>query len=156
MNLPLHIWNKKIVSWVESNWWKPSKATKNSTVGWQGYGTRILGRAWFLFIAYLKKVKSMNSNHYMALLDRSSAEIKKKRPHMQEKKVLFHLGNPLYHKSMKTMVKLNESSFELLPHSRYSPDMAPSDYWPFVDLRKMLDWAPMKKWLQKMRSILRA
>ena len=33
--------------WVNSSWWKPSKATKNSTVGWQGYGIRILGRAWY-------------------------------------------------------------------------------------------------------------
>ena len=39
---------------------------------------------------------------------------------------------------MKTMVKLNELSFELLPHPPYSPDLAPSDYWLFADLKKML------------------
>ena len=43
-----------------------------------------------LFIDYLKKGKTVNSNYYMPLLDRLSAEIKKKRPHMQKKKVLFH------------------------------------------------------------------
>ena len=32
---------------------------------------------------------------------------------------------------MKTMVKLNELSFELLPHPPYSLDLAPSDYWLF-------------------------
>ena len=36
------------------------------------------------------------------------------------------------------MAKLNELSFELLPHPPYSPDLAPSDYWLFADLKKIL------------------
>ena len=36
------------------------------------------------------------------------------------------------------MVELNELSFELLPHPPYSPDLVPSNYWLFADLRKML------------------
>ena len=36
------------------------------------------------------------------------------------------------------MVKLNELRFDLLPHPPYSPDLFPSDYWLFADLRKML------------------
>ena len=36
------------------------------------------------------------------------------------------------------MAKLNELSFELLPHPPYSPDLAPGDYYLFADLRKML------------------
>ena len=39
---------------------------------------------------------------------------------------------------METIVKLNELSFELLPHLPYSPDLASSDYWLFADLKKML------------------
>ena len=38
---------KKIVRCVDISWWKPPKATKNSTVGCQGYGIRILKRAWY-------------------------------------------------------------------------------------------------------------
>ena len=74
----------------------------------------------------------------MALLDQLSVEIKKKRPHMKMKKVLLHEDNAPCHKSMKTMVKLNELSFELLPHPAYFPDLAPSDYWLFADLKRML------------------
>ena len=36
------------------------------------------------------------------------------------------------------MVKLNELSFELLPHPPYSPYLARSNYWLFADLKKML------------------
>ena len=39
---------------------------------------------------------------------------------------------------MKTMIKLNELSFDLFPHPPYSPDLAPSDYWLFIDLKKIL------------------
>ena len=39
---------------------------------------------------------------------------------------------------MKRMAKLNELGFDLLPHPPYSPDLAPSDYWLFADLKKML------------------
>ena len=36
------------------------------------------------------------------------------------------------------MVKLNELSFELVPHPPCSLDLAPSDYWLFADLKKIL------------------
>ena len=39
---------------------------------------------------------------------------------------------------MKTMGKLSELGYELLPHSLYSPGLALSDYWLFTDLKKML------------------
>ena len=46
-----------------------------------------------LFIDYLEKGKTINSDYYMALLNRLSTEIKKKRPHIQKKKVLFQQDN---------------------------------------------------------------
>ena len=36
------------------------------------------------------------------------------------------------------MAKLHELHFELLPHQPYSPDVAPSDYWLFANLKRML------------------
>ena len=94
--------------------------------------------AYGFFIDYLEKDKTINSDYYMALLDLLSAEIKKKWPHMQMKKVLFHQDNGPCQRSMKTMVKLNELSFGLLLYSPYSSNLATSDYWLFADLQKML------------------
>ena len=97
-----------------------------ASVFWEAHG--------ILFIDYLQKRKTINSNYYMALLDLLGVGIKKKRPLMQKEKVLFHQDNAPCHKSMKTMVKLNELSFELLTHPLYSPDLAPQRlltlYWP--------------------------
>ncbi len=43
-----------------------------------------------------------------------------------------------YHKSMKTIAKLNELGFRLLPCPSYCPDLGSSDSWLFVDLKNML------------------
>ena len=104
-----------------------------ASVFWDAHG--------ILFIYYLEKGKTINSDYYLLLwllLDRLSAEIKKKRPHMQKKKVLFHQENAPFHKSIKTMVKLNELSFELLPDPEYSLDLAPNDDSLFANLKTML------------------
>ncbi len=57
---------------------------------------------------------------------------------MKKKEVIFYEGNAPCHKSVKTMAKLNELVFSLLPQPPYSPDLAFSDYWLFVDPNKML------------------
>ena len=36
------------------------------------------------------------------------------------------------------MPKLHEFYFKLLPHPSYSPDLAPSDYYLFAGLKRML------------------
>ena len=57
---------------------------------------------------------------------------------MKKKKVLFHQVNAPCHKPITTMAKLHELYFKLLPHPPYSPDLAPSDYWLFAHLKRML------------------
>ena len=64
-------------------------------------------------------------------------EIAKKRPQMK-KKVLFLQGNEACHKLIAMMAKLHELHFVLLLHPPYSLDVAPSDYWLFADLKRML------------------
>ena len=57
---------------------------------------------------------------------------------MKKEQIIFQQDNAPCHKSMKTMAKLSELGYELLPHPPYFPDLAPSDYWLFADLKKML------------------
>ena len=69
---------------------------------------------------------------------RLKEEIAKKRPQMKKKKVLFHQDNAPCQKSIATMAKLHELHLELLLHTPYSPDLAPSNYWLYADLKRML------------------
>ena len=91
-----------------------------------------------LVIDYLEKGRTVNSKYYIALLVYLKEEITKKQPQMKKQKVLFHQDNTPCHKLIATMAKLHELHFELLPHPPYSPDLAPSNYWLFADLKRML------------------
>ena len=61
-----------------------------------------------LLIDFFPKGQTINSDYYIALLDRLEDAIKKKRPHMAKKKPLFQQDNTPVHKSMKTMVKFSD------------------------------------------------
>ena len=101
-----------------------------ASVFWDAHG--------IIYIEYLEKGKYINSDYYIELLVRLKDEIAKKQPHMKKKKIIFHHDNAPCYKSMKTMAKLSELGYELLSHPPYSPDLAPSEYWLFADLKKML------------------
>jgi len=78
----------------------------------------------------LQKDKTITGEYYTTLLDRLKEELKKKRPRLARKKVLFHQDNAPSHKSTFAMAKLHELGYELIPHPPYSPDLAPCDFFP--------------------------
>ncbi|KYN28021.1 Presenilins-associated rhomboid-like protein, mitochondrial [Trachymyrmex cornetzi] len=57
---------------------------------------------------------------------------------MTKKKVLYHHDNAPSHTSLKAMVKLDQLRFKLVAHPPYSPDLAPSDYYLFPNLKRWL------------------
>ena len=99
-----------------------------ASVFWDAHG--------IIFIDYLEKGKTITGAYYSALLYQLKDENKKKRPHLQKKKILFHHDNAPAHTSTIAQAKLHELKFELLPHPPYSPDLAPSDYYLFGNLKK--------------------
>ena len=52
------------------------------------------------------------------------------------KGVLFHQDNAPAHKSVVAMVAVRDCGFELVDHLPYSPDLAPSDYYLFPNMKK--------------------
>jgi len=108
----------------------PSAGKVMASVFWDARG--------IIFIDYLQKGRTINGEYYANLLQRLGDEIKEQRPHVAKKKVLFHQDNAPVHTSIIAMAKINELKFELLPHAPYSPDLAPSDYFLFPNLKKWL------------------
>ncbi|KAF7276520.1 hypothetical protein GWI33_010165 [Rhynchophorus ferrugineus] len=89
-------------------------------------------KTWFdvdFLDTYFEKGRTINSDSYITLLDHLKEEIAEQRPHSNKNKVLVHQDNTPCHRSMKTMAKIHELVFELLPHPPYSPDLAPSYYF---------------------------
>ena len=91
------------------------------------------------FIDYLEKRRTINSEYYIVLLVNLKEEIaKKKQPQMKKKNMHFQQENAPCHKSIAVMAELQELNFQLLPHSIFYPDLAPSDYWLIPDFKRML------------------
>ncbi|XP_053949369.1 histone-lysine N-methyltransferase SETMAR-like [Anastrepha ludens] len=129
--------NKQSADWLEAGQSRPKRPKTHQSAGkvlasifWDACGV--------IFIDYLEKGKTVTGEYYASFLDRLNDETKKKRHPLAKKKVLFHQGISPAHKSTNAMAKLHE----LLPHPPYSPDLAPSDYWLFKNL---------KRWLQGQR-----
>lgn len=123
--------------WTSPNERAPKKAKTvrsagkiMATVFWDSKG--------IILIDYLEKGKTITGQYYADLLDRFNAKLKEKRPHLSKKKVLFHHDNAPAHSSAISTAKLVELRYELLPHPPYSPDLAPSDFFLFPNLKKWL------------------
>ena len=69
---------------------------------------------------------------------KSSTRDISKRPGKLTKGVLFHQDNAPAHKSVVAMVAVCDSGFDMVDHPPYSPDLAPSDYFLFPNMKKHL------------------
>lgn len=123
--------------WIEAGKSAPKKAKVVPSAG-KVMATVFWDYKGVLLIDYLAKGKTINSDYYCNLLDKLDPIIGDKRPGLQKKKIIFHQDNARVHTSFKTMSKFNELSYELLEHPAYSPDLAPSDYYLFTNLKKFL------------------
>ena len=64
--------------------------------------------------------------------------IKEKRRGKLSRKMLLLHDNALVHTAAISLTVIKECGFQLLPHPPYSPDLAPSDFFLFQQLKKHL------------------
>ena len=91
-----------------------------------------------IFANYFEKGRTITGQLYADLLGRFEAELTKKRPHLANKKVLFHHDNAPAHSCAIATAKLAELRYALLPHPPYSADLAPCDFFLFPNMKKWL------------------
>lgn len=101
-----------------------------ATVFWDSEG--------ILLINYKDKGVSITGNYYASILEQLKEAIKEKRRGKLTKGILLLHDNAPVHKCHVAMAALQKVGFEILPHPPYSPDLAPSDYYLFPNLKKEL------------------
>jgi len=87
-----------------------------------------------LFIDYLPKGQTINSEYYSSLLVQLKNILKEKRRGKFTKGFLFLHNAPAY-QALATQ-KMAHLGFQCLDHPPYSPDLAPLDYHLFSGLKK--------------------
>jgi len=97
-----------------------------------------LGSRRHPLIDYLPKGQTINAEYYLSLLVQLKDILKGKRCGKVTKGILFLHDNAPAHRSLVSQKKLAHLDFQCLDHPPYSPDLAPSDYHLFPELKKQL------------------
>ena len=85
--------------------------------------------------------KPNNLFQHRSQLDQLKAALYYKRPELVNKKcIIFHQDPARPYVSLMTMQKLLQCGWEILIHSSYSPDIAPSDVQLFLVFTKFSTW----------------
>jgi len=91
-----------------------------------------------LLVDYLPEGSSITGQYFANLFDQLKEAIKTKRRGKLTKEILFLQDNAPTQTSNVVAAKLNTLGFQLVHHPPYSPDLAPSDYYLFPNLKKHL------------------
>jgi len=89
-----------------------------------------------LYTEFLTKRSTVNSDRYRATLRSLKQHICRIRP--ERNTFLLHHDNARPHCNAKTQDTMTSLKFTVVPHTPYSPDLAPSDFWLFPKLKEML------------------
>lgn len=113
---------------------------KAQKLAWKVLESILWDARGIILIDYLEKGKSVTIEYHAALLDRLNQEIKKKRLHMAKKKCAVSPRQcPVSH-IHENDGKIEWNKVRPSYNFPYSPDLSPSDYYLFLNL---------KIWLQK-------
>ena len=80
--------------------------------------------------------KTITGVYYANLLDQLRTAIHEKCRGKLSKSVLLQLDNARVHTCKVAMDAVEQNGYELIPHPAYSPDLAPSDFFLFPNLKK--------------------
>ena len=87
---------------------------------------------------YLHKGETVTGNYYAGVLGRLHAALDQKRQAKHKRKSLLLQDNAPAHTSQVAMAAATEAGIEILDHPPYSPDLAPSDFFLFKNMKKPL------------------
>ena len=107
---------------------QPSAGKVMATVFWDAQGIMMLD--------FLAKKCTITVAYYANLLDQLRSVIHEKRQSKLSKRILLQQDNARVHTCKIAMDAIERNGYELIPHPAYSPDLAPSDYFLFPNLKK--------------------
>jgi histone-lysine N-methyltransferase SETMAR len=87
---------------------------------------------------YLPRGNTVNGQYYADLLTKLRKVVTRKRGITRTQNLPLLQDNASSHKARLVQVTANDLNIEILPHPPYSPDLAPSDFFLFPNLKKQL------------------
>ena len=107
---------------------QPSTSKVMATVFWDAKGV--------IMLDLLPKRSTITGVYYANLLDQLKTTIREKCRGKLSKGVLLQEDNARVHTCKVAMDAVERNGYELIPHPAYSPDLAPSNFFLFPNLKK--------------------
>ena len=107
---------------------QPSAGKVMATVFWDAKGV--------IMLVFLPKRSTVTGVYYANLVDQLRTAIHEKRRRKLSKGVLLQQDNARVHTCKVVMHAVEQNRYESIPHPAYSPDLAPSDFFLFPNLKK--------------------
>ncbi|GFS22822.1 transposase [Elysia marginata] len=99
---------------------------------------RVSGTVIIITTDYMEKGKTVTGEYYLGLLKRLRSELARRRRGKLQSGVLLLHDNAPAHRARQTVETAGRCDFEILPHPPYSPDLAPSAFCLFPNLKKSI------------------
>ena len=107
---------------------QPSAGKVMATVFWDATG--------IIMLDFLTKRSTITGVYFANLLDQLRTTIREKRRGKLSKGVLLQQDNVRVHTCKVAMDAVERNRYELIPLPAYSPDVAPSNFFLFPNLKK--------------------
>ena len=107
---------------------QPSAGKVMATVFWDAKGV--------IMLDFLPKRSTITGVYYANLLDQLRTTICEKRQGKLSKGVLLQQDKARVHTCKAAMDAVERNGYELIPHPAYLPDLAPSNFFLFPNLKK--------------------
>lgn len=137
------IYNYDPLTQVEAKVWKrsgeptPTRPRQQRSIG-KVMMTIFWDKDGILLTDYLAHGSTINGQYYASLIERlRRAILEKRRGKINHGVLLLHDNAPV-HKSNIVQAAIRQAGFVELNHPAYSPDIAPTDYYLFSNLKKFL------------------
>ena len=118
----------KAQSSVGRAWVPEAKEVQDTTICWDAKGV--------IMLDFLPKRSTITGVYYANLSDQLRTAIREKRRGQLSTGVLLQQDNAGVHTCKVAMDAVERNGYELIPHLAYSPDLAPSDFFLFLNLKK--------------------
>ncbi|QQP56022.1 Transposase [Caligus rogercresseyi] len=140
---------KRNKSWVTPG--EPSTSTPRPN----RYGRKTMLCVWWdqkgvIYYELLKPGETVNTQRYRQQMTDLDRVLREKRPEYQQRQhkvILLHDKAPA-HKAKQVQETIESFRWEILQHTAYSPDLAPSDYYLFASMGALFtSYEDVRKWL---------
>ena len=117
-------------------WKRPSSPPPKKTKVTQSSGKVMLSCIWDC--EGMEKEKTITEEYYSRLLKRLRSELVRRRRGKLRNGVLLLHDNAPAHRARQAIETADQCGYDILPHPPYSPDLAPSDFFLFPNLKKLI------------------